>query len=239
MGKFIDLTGQKFGYLSVLSKAEPYKTPEGKWAATQWLCQCDCGNKCTVRTQYLNSGHTQSCGCIKTIRTIESHIKYNTYDLDSFEYGIGYTDNNDKFIFDKEDYDKIKQYYWSLGKNGYFLNVKNQLYLHRLIMGVADEDRSVQVDHIKGNKYDNRKINLRLCNNTENSRNKGLNKNNTSGYSGVYYRKDRNKWYARITVNREEINLGHYENFDDAVKARKEAEKKYFGEFAYDYSQSI
>ena len=59
-----------------------------------------------------------------------------------------------------------------------------------------------------------------------------INSNNTSGYRGVSYRKDRNKYRAYIKFQGKDIFLGHYDNIDDAIKARKDAEKEYFGEFA-------
>jgi hypothetical protein len=63
--------------------------------------------------------------------------------------------------------------------------------------------------------------------------NKGIISNNTSGATGVIWNKRLNKWQSRITVDKKDIYLGSYNNFEDAVKARKEAEEKYFGEFSY------
>lgn len=51
--------------------------------------------------------------------------------------------------------------------------------------------------------------------------------------------KRRNKWHSYITINKKTISLGNYDKFENAVKARKDAEKIYFGEYAYDYSQSM
>ena len=62
MGKFIDLTGQKFGRLTVVSRAENYITPKGLKFA-MWNCVCDCGNKTTVVSGDLRGGKTKSCGC--------------------------------------------------------------------------------------------------------------------------------------------------------------------------------
>lgn len=61
MGKYKDLTGQVFGdgQLTVLHKA-----PSGR--RIQWVCQCECGNICVVRGDYLTGGHTQSCGCLRS-----------------------------------------------------------------------------------------------------------------------------------------------------------------------------
>ena len=62
--------------------------------------------------------------------------------------------------------------------------------------------------------------------------NQSLRKDNTSGISGVNWKKDRNKWHAVITINKKKINLGYYISKEDAIKARLKGEKEYFGEFA-------
>lgn len=58
MGVFIDLTGQRFGRLVVLER--DYSNSK----QVSWFCQCDCGNKVSVRSGNLRSGNTQSCGCL-------------------------------------------------------------------------------------------------------------------------------------------------------------------------------
>lgn len=63
-------------------------------------------------------------------------------------------------------------------------------------------------------------------------------KTNTSGYTGVCWSKSMNSWFARIVVNYKEIILGYYSNIEDAIKARKEAEEKYYGEWSYENSQN-
>lgn len=64
MAKFVDLTGQRFGRLTVISRAE--NTKDGK---ARWLCECDCGNKTIVTTDSLKSGHTYSCDCLRRERS--------------------------------------------------------------------------------------------------------------------------------------------------------------------------
>lgn len=59
----IDLTGQKFGNLTVLKQAENYILPSGQ-TKRQWICQCSCGTICTIQASHLVSGHTKSCGCL-------------------------------------------------------------------------------------------------------------------------------------------------------------------------------
>lgn len=55
--KKLDLTGQRFGKLTVLKPAENVGN------RTTWLCRCDCGRESVVKTYRLRSGHTSSCGC--------------------------------------------------------------------------------------------------------------------------------------------------------------------------------
>jgi hypothetical protein len=61
--KKLNLIGKKYGLLTVLMEGEPHTKPSGT-KITTWVCLCDCGNTVTVRTEYLRSGHTQSCGCL-------------------------------------------------------------------------------------------------------------------------------------------------------------------------------
>lgn len=74
-GKFQDLTGQKFGRLTVIERVEDHVKPSGR-RATQWLCKCDCGNKIIVRASNLKSGHTNSCGCLNKERVKETSTKH-------------------------------------------------------------------------------------------------------------------------------------------------------------------
>ena len=87
-------------------------------------------------------------------------------------------------------------------------------------------------DHIDRNPLNNRKENLRAATTAENSRNRNISKNNTSGIIGVGLNKKNGKWRARITFEQNEIFLGEYIKKEDAIITRLKAEKKYFGEFA-------
>lgn len=248
MGRLKDLTGQKFGRLTVIERAVDYIQSNGRHRK-QWLCKCDCGNQKIVRDENLISKNTQSCGCLQKEIASQQFAKCNKYDLTTHDYGVGYTENREKFLFDLEDYDKIKGYYWGKDKNGYFYTniynpkdgTNNKLFIHRLIMNVNNDISWKEriIDHISGKqkRYDNRKSNLRICTIQENVINSSIAKNNTSGVTGVFWNKRLHKWEANICINRERIRLGFFNDFNDAVKARKEAENKYFGEFSYDNSQ--
>ena len=250
MGKFEDLTGQIFTELTVIKRAPDYILPCGKHQV-MWECLCSCGKPFITRALQLKNGESKSCGHLQ--REIVSKImkerkSYNVYDL-SGEYGIGYDNNGRAFYFDLEDYERIKNYYWYINNaDGYVEtriseeNEKETIKLHRLVMNVLDKDwQCIQIDHIHGkeSRYDNRKSNLRLATISQNGMNKTLQSNNTSGVAGINWDKGREKWRARIKINRREIHLGYFNDFNDAVLARKNAEKKYFGEYSYDYSQQM
>lgn len=240
--KRIDLTGVRFGRLVALKRAEDYVSSNGK-RQSQWLCECDCGNdNVIVAANSLRRGLTKSCGCFAKEITSEITKKYNTYDL-SGEYGIGYTTKGEEFYFDLEDYDKIKDYCWHIDKdgyvctNGYINGKKNHKKMHRLVMNCID--RCCDIDHKNGklSKHDNRKFNLRVATRSQNNMNHDLRNDNISGVTGVSWDKNKSRWHSRISVNNRNISLGYHINFEDAVKARKEAEEKYFGEFSYGNSR--
>lgn len=237
MGKFIDMTGKKFGRLTVICRTEDHIQPNGV-RSVMWLCKCDCGNEIITSGMSLRRQRTQSCGCYhKECAANRGHKnkKYNTYDL-SGEYGIGYTNKGEEFLFDLEDYDLIKDYCWYINCNGYVeshTEGKKHIQFHRLILPVTKED---QVDHIKHRRYDNRKSQLRIVTNAQNSMNRIMQPNNSSGATGVYWDGRKQRWCAEIMINQKKIYLGVFISFDDAVKARKEAEEKYFGEYSYDNS---
>lgn len=239
MGGLIDLTGEKFGRLTVLERAENRIRPSGQ-QQTMWKCVCDCGNKCIVEGNELRRGNTQSCGCYRNECASKRRIKTNEYEVFQ-NYAVGYTLKGEKFYIDIDDIDVVKPYCWRLRKDGY-LDAKTRngtnerILMHNLIMNHK------YIDHINGCRNDNRKCNLRLFGDehsfdTYNQMNKGIQSNNTLSVIGVSYKKRDNVWSAYISVDNKRYYLGEYENFDDAVKARKAAEEKYFGECSYEKSQ--
>ena len=87
------------------------------------------------------------------------------------------------------------------------------------------------VDHINGDTLDNRKCNLRICTQADNMKNQKKHIRNTSGYKGVSWNKKSKAWEVSITQNGKRHYLGMYKDKEEAIKVRKEAEEKYFGEY--------
>lgn len=98
--------------------------------------------------------------------------------------------------------------------------------VHRLIfLWVNGEFPAGDVDHINGDRLDNRWENLRLVSRQDNLRNMGIRDSNQSGCTGVSFAKDRGKFHAYIGVgDGERLSLGHFKTLDEATAARKAAE---------------
>ena len=109
------------------------------------------------------------------------------------------------------------------------ITIKGVLYqAHRLVwLYHYNEWPEDQIDHIDGDKLNNHIDNLRVVTQQENRKNQKIPRNNTSGVTGVYFAKHAKKWCARIQVDDKLIHLGYFDNFEDAVAARKAAEILY------------
>lgn len=233
MSKIKDITGQRFGRLTVIERV-PNPVHKNRIEA-HWRCICDCGNEVIATGSHLRTGHTTSCGCYRKDNSANMQKKYNKYDL-SGEYGICYSSNTDDVIlFDIEDYDKIKDYCWSVAVPKKCYNYKRVvaikthgvvIKMHRIIMGITNPD--CKIDHKNRNPLDNRKSNLRICTTEQNNWNTPP---KHDGYKGVS--QDHNRWVAKIREDGKQITIGRFDTAEEAALAYNEKAKELFGEFAY------
>lgn len=244
-GSYKDLTGQTFNNWFVIGRVE--NNDKGK---VQWLCECQCENKTKKKliTSQLTCGKTKSCGCLTQQLRVESlHKNYiNEYIFNEDTCVIVANNTKRHFYIDIEDYELVKDYAWYETKRGYLATTidRKTIMLHRVVMGLMNTEEGT-VDHIyhtedgKNSFTNNRKYNLRIITQEENTRNHGIASNNTSGKTGVSWAKNENAWKAYITYQGKRIHLGTYSNYNDAVVVRLKAEEKYFKELNYKREEDL
>ncbi len=151
----------------------------------------------------------------------------------SFDGSVGYgkLPNGMVFRFDRDAFHKISNVKWYAScESGrfYIIDCRGRK-LHSYLLNCL---KGYEVDHISLDTLDNCSSNLRICTHQQNQMNQPIQKNNTSGVSGVSWYAPRKKFRARIKVNQKEIHLGYFDTFDDAVKARNIGMRCMFGAYA-------
>lgn len=133
-------------------------------------------------------------------------------------------------LVDNDDFYRLNYFNWNYFNTGYTARcVKGRpLYMHREVMNCP---KGLCVDHINGNRLDNRKANLRICTKAQNQCHSKLSITNKTGFRGVVLHKS-GKWRARISVKNKTKNLGYYQDKINAAKAYNDAAQMYYGEFA-------
>ena len=209
----IEMLGKTFNKLQVIEKTGVYGGGD-----TTWRCRCSCGKESIVRGSYLRSGHTKTCGNCNVYSKENNHMRCTVA-------------TGRHFIFDKEDYDRISKFKWSVDKDGYVQgHRKNEkVKLHRLLMNPKKKE---VVDHANCLPWDCRKKNLRITSQHKNTFNQRLSKSNTTGFKGVCFDKKAHKYMAYIHPNRKFKFLGYYHNVQEAAVAYNNAASIYFGNFA-------
>lgn len=217
MSKFIDLSGHKYGRLFVVDISHKYKRPGG-YQVTYWNCVCDCGESTTVVGSDLRTGHTTSCGCFHKEMMSDrqkTHGMAGTRIYTIWKSMKGRCNNQSNCY---ENYGGRGIGYcesWETFDN--FLLDMGESYSDGLELDRIDVDG----DYCKDN--------CRWVDGSLQAYNKRKKSTNTSGRTGVSYHKGSNMWHARISFEKKNIFLGCFSILEDAVKAREEAELKYYG----------
>lgn len=136
-------------------------------------------------------------------------------------------------LVDDEDYSLLSEHKWYCTNNGYaqhdVYKLKKKVLMHRFLLGVK---KGYVVDHINGNPLDNRRINLRVCSQSQNMANSRLSKASKSGFKGVSWDKKCCKWGAYLTKDYKHIFLGYFDEIKDAANAYNKRAESEFGNFA-------
>ena len=136
--------------------------------------------------------------------------------------GYGHLSDGTIFMFDADLFSRIKDIKWYVsyksrkGRQIYIVDCHGRP-LHQVLFSTR---KGMELDHINLDTLDNRRCNVRFCTHQQNQINQPLQKNNTSGVSGVSYYPPRKKYRARIKISQLDIHLGYYDTFQEAVQAR-------------------
>ena len=208
MGKR-DLTGQRFGRLTVLRRADAPQN--GKPAGDRWLCRCDCGGEAAVLGANLVRGHTKSCGCLKENDLTGQHIGALTV--------LG---RSDKYAKRGKRRVRLWECRCDCGATTYKAT-------DTLTAGVENSCAECAQKRNAACARDNAGFvaGTQLCK----IRDLRPTAANTSGCRGVSFNKRTARWEAVIIFRQKRTRLGSYKRFEDAVEVRKKAEQRIFGEF--------
>lgn len=181
------------------------------------ICECKCGNICTVRYDCLLSGNNVSCGCVNKqqnqAKPVELTGKVNQYGCEAIKYlGVG-----------KEGSDWLCRCY--CGKE--FKVPAGRFYKTKSCGCAKIESRKENIEKAQNLVKEGYEKNTSVISIMP----KKMLKNNKSGFRGVCWDKSREQWVAQIAFQGKNYHLGRYYNIEDAVAARKEAEKALFGNF--------
>jgi hypothetical protein len=134
-------------------------------------------------------------------------------------------------IVDDEDFEYLNQWKWGVSCGYAIRRIWGSTKSFRMQREITKVSKGFLVDHINGNKLDNRKENLRICTTAENTRNRHKIKVRLLP-KGVYWRPKEKKYRAIIRFNYKHIHLGVFRTIPEASTAYNEAALKYHGEFA-------
>lgn len=138
-------------------------------------------------------------------------------------------------LVDDEDFGELSNYSWYLSAYGYahrMLQTREKRASLSMQRHLIPTDKGLCLDHINGDKLDNRRSNLRIVTYSQNMFNMKPTKDNTSGYRGIAWHKRGHKWEAYISANKKKYHLGLFDSIDDALEARNQAAIDLHGEYA-------
>jgi hypothetical protein len=186
MSKLIDLTGRKFGRLTVKCRSGTYQRHSGNKEPT-WLCKCECGNEKVVSSSNLKGkNNTLSCGCLQAEKRLVARRETECDVRDDIVYVK--TFEGEKFVVSVCDLDTVRLHRWRINASGYIADEHGKT-IHRTLMSPPTV---MDVHHINGNKLDNRRSNLLMMTRSEHT---SLHNGGTLS-NGVTVR-ERGRWIQR------------------------------------------
>lgn len=220
-----DLTGQKFGKLTVLRLGEPTRSPGGK-AIRRWVCRCDCGREITVNQNCLTSttNGTRSCGCTRGTSLRKDMIGQRFGRLTVVEH----------IVLDEPQSNGTRTAWKCECDCGNIIVTTRK----ELLGGL--QSCGCLLGETARKKINNDNV-LQRYNGTVVSAIKPERKpnaNNTSGVKGVYWSNREQRWIAKIGIQGKSIIIGRFSSLESAAEARRAAEEKYFTPIIKEYEEN-
>ena len=245
--------GAIYGRLTVIGVDgnSMWKTEDTMYNPSEWkyLCRCSCEEKTitavTKSTLCVEKTGTKSCGCLQKEslkgRIHLSRRKTNPIEVNGDVTKIFFFNAPGEYTtIDTKDYDKVKDFCWcklptASGKvyAKAYSRGKTKAYHAKLHQIICPCEEGYEPDHHDGNSLNNCSSNLIPVTHSKNVMNEVIPSNNTTGYKGVHREQRGKKWIANIGVDNKRYHLGTFETKEEAIKARKEAEAKYHGNYAH------
>lgn len=201
-----DITGKVSGRLTAIKSLD--KSPNGDF---YWECLCECGQTTKVTIGNFNFGHTRSCGCLGDAHPYSGTPTHQSWKkmLDRTRYEEYYEWHGDVSVCDS----------WNTQKGGSFDNFFND-------MGERPEGTSL--NRINGSKIYS-PVTCEWATYSVQSYDQRMKSTNTSGRTGVRWREERGVWEARISKDDKKTIVYYGPSFEDACKARAQAEIELYG----------
>lgn len=164
----------------------------------------------------------EDCDCVTTSDSVPSSSEHHPWTIDI----SGDRAEGMEALVDFEDYSELRQHTWFLTEGGYAFRHEEDgngtVRMHREIMGLGKDDDQI-VDHINGERLDNRKDNLRILANVGANNQNVASRRGSSKYRGVYFDEDRDKWVAmghkQVDGESKSVFVGRYETEEAAHEA--------------------
>ena len=208
--KLIDHSGEIYNGITIISISD---TKTG--TATKYNCVCHCGVEFITTHTRLKDGKTKSCGCQRYNKFIDDKYTYSSYNA-----MIQRCTN--------ENHDSYHKY----GGSGIVICERwllpNGVGFSNFIEDMGSRPENHSINRINSSHVYSKET-CEWASTSMQSFDQNVRQDNPSGITGVKYRNDRNKWSSFIYVNDEFINLYYGDSMDDAIKARTDAELKYYG----------
>lgn len=225
-----DLTGRKFGRLTVVRlHPEPYRSPSGK-PTRRWICRCECGEETVVLTNALTGKNgTKSCGCAQVEKALRTKD-----DLTGQRFGRWTVIRRAPLMAKAKNGER----------NGWLCQCDcgtMRVVLTRHLVGGKSKSCGCDRTEKALNRIEIENVLQRYAGTHVSAIRPGrkLNKNNRSGKTGVYWNEREGCWIAKIGIGGKQITIGRYATFELARKARIDAEHQYFAPIIEDFDREM